>query len=410
MASADYQAAVLDDTPAGYWILDDDGTGATAADASGNGNDATGTSITWEQAGPEDSGAVALDGSNSYLDIADSADWVFTDVTLEAWIYPAAIGAGGRMSIIRHQTAGSPYLFISLQNLVPEIGSFTDGVLLTRGSALTADTWYHFAAVRDRTAGTWTWYLNGAQLGTTTSASGGSNVDISGSLRIGAWAGGTSNRYAGRVAHAAYYTSALSAARIAAHYDAMVGAGPTTGTATGQGGGTAAATGIRIRNGAASGSGGGSAASTGIRVRLGVAAGNGGGTGAAVGDENPVGSATGHGGGVATAVGLRTRAGVATGVGGGLAAGFGVRIRPGTAAGDGGGVGVAIGHPVTEIIGTASGDGGGVGTAVGVIVQRPVADAYTVHVPPDPWVYAVEPDPWVHEVPPDPWTVLIGAP
>ena len=224
MAAADYIAAVLADLPRGYWTLEDAGP-TNAADSSGNSHTATATSITWEADGPEDSLAVGLTAPNSYLTIPDSSDWVWTDVTLEAWVYPGAAGAGGRMSVIRHQAASGPYLFLALSNLVPEVGSQPDGFIQTRGSALTADTWYHLAAVRDRTAGTWTVYLNGSQIGTTISAAGGSNIDITGNLMIGAWAGGTSNRYDGRLAHVAYYTTALSAARVAAHYNAMLSSG-----------------------------------------------------------------------------------------------------------------------------------------------------------------------------------------
>lgn len=413
MATADYITAVLADSPKGYWTLGDAGP-TSAADETGNGHTATGTSITWEQDGPEDSLAAGLAAPNSYLTISDSADWVFTDVTLEAWVYPGAAGAGGRMSILRHQASSGPYLFLALVNLVPEVGSQPDGFIQTRGSALTADTWYHLAAVRDRTAGTWTVYLNGSQIGTTIAAAGGSNIDISANLMIGAWAGGTSNRYDGRIAHVAYYTTALSSARVAAHYAAMFASGTDVeGTAQGLGGGAGTSSGIRTRTGTASGAGGGTGTAAGVRIRAGAAAGTGGGTGTAVGEvvhDSPTGTAQGLGGGTATATGTRVRTGVAFGDGAGSGAAAGVRVRSGTATGAGGGLGHATGVVYTEVTGTAFGDGGGVGTAVGTTIRPSVAAFATYVVPSDPWVLDVGSDPWDLEVPADPWSVLIGAP
>lgn len=71
-----------------------------------------------------------------------------------------------------------------------------------------------------------------------------------------------------------------------------------TGTATGQGGGTGTATGIREAAGQATGAGGGTGAATGVREVVATAVGAGGGAGATAGVREVVGAATGTGGGV----------------------------------------------------------------------------------------------------------------
>lgn len=71
------------------------------------------------------------------------------------------------------------------------------------------------------------------------------------------------------------------------------------------------------------------------------------------------GTATGSGGGTGAATGTREVVGQAAGVGGGVGAATGVREVVGTAAGAAGGAGTATG--VREVVGTATGNGGGVG-------------------------------------------------
>lgn len=118
----------------------------------------------------------------------------------------------------------------------------------------------------------------------------------------------------------------------------------TTGTATGSGGGTGAASGTREPVGVAVGVGGGSGLAAGAREVVGSAAGVGGGTGSAVGvqEVNTFGTATGAGGGTGTATGTRERVGVGAGSAGGVGAAVGVRERVGVAAGSGGGVGLVV--------------------------------------------------------------------
>jgi hypothetical protein len=99
-----------------------------------------------------------------------------------------------------------------------------------------------------------------------------------------------------------------------------------------------------------------------------------------------IGTATGSGGGTGTATGVREVVGVAVGGGGGTGSATGVRECVGVAAGQGGGSGTAAG--VREVVGSATGSGGGVGAiVVPSNVVTPAERTYVV--PAESRVYAV---------------------
>lgn len=103
--SADYASTVLADSPVAYWRLSDV-SGATAVDASGNGNDSTYLNgVTLGSPGGifgSSDTSVTLDGVNDRVNRAPVTTQT-SNVTLEAWVYwtgccNSASSGGGRFS------------------------------------------------------------------------------------------------------------------------------------------------------------------------------------------------------------------------------------------------------------------------------------------------------------------------
>ena len=82
-----------------------EGTGPTAADASGSGNVGTLTGASWI-AGGRYGGALSFDGTNDWVTVADAASLdLTTGMTLEAWVRPSAIN--GWETVLLKEMAGS---------------------------------------------------------------------------------------------------------------------------------------------------------------------------------------------------------------------------------------------------------------------------------------------------------------
>ena len=74
----------------------EDGSGATATDSSGDGNDGTIANATWTSSGAYGS-ALRLDGSGPGVRVPNSASLRLRHaMTLEAWVKPSAISAAWR--------------------------------------------------------------------------------------------------------------------------------------------------------------------------------------------------------------------------------------------------------------------------------------------------------------------------
>ena len=80
----------------GLWHFDE-GSGTTASDSSGNGNDGTVNGAIWDDG--KFGNALSFDGVNDYLDCGAAVDnSITTGITLEAWIMPALRQNGGIIS------------------------------------------------------------------------------------------------------------------------------------------------------------------------------------------------------------------------------------------------------------------------------------------------------------------------
>ncbi len=228
-SSSAYRDAVLADGPLVYWRLGDSSL-ATTLDSSGNSRNGAygstgGTDVTLGTAGliaGDSNTAATFHGSVStdWAQIADAPWMDVTDLTLECWIKHGAMGggaenlwdrdpAGTRMFQWRLETSGK-LRFTDLAGGITSLDSvatFTDNVK------------HHL--VTTFTGGVVRTYVDGVQDATSTGHAALNAVNCP--LTLGASYGNTGGLlqpFNGVIDEAAYYGTALSAVRIAAHYAA----------------------------------------------------------------------------------------------------------------------------------------------------------------------------------------------
>lgn len=160
---------------------------------------------------------IYFNGSDvKYLNSDDDLTLNSGDFTIEAWM--KAIGSSGQRTILRSNwtVAGTWYLrFSSDQHAMGAAGASVEG---TTALNMAGATWYHLAFVRSGSNGLI--YVNGVLESTTV----GGMVNSAG-VRSGMHVGlapGAGDKYAGYLAWIAGYPSALSAARILAHFQGRV--------------------------------------------------------------------------------------------------------------------------------------------------------------------------------------------
>lgn len=225
-----YSAEVLADSPLVYLQLDET-SGTTAVDSSGNGRDMTSAGCTVNQATLMPNGSKSYDfpGSTSQISLADAAWQRPTAFTIEAWIQQDVTTSF--KAIAAKDGSGSGWAFYSIDG---KLSLYTNGTAHTDIARIVAGTTYHVAATYD--TGAIKIYLNGSQVYSTTGAS---LTQTSGTaLLVGVSTGSNGGatrtfRFDGRLDEVAYYGTALSGARISAHYDAGTSAGTAaSGTAS----------------------------------------------------------------------------------------------------------------------------------------------------------------------------------
>ncbi len=148
-----------------YYKLNE--TGGTNADDSKSGgtNDGTLTNMDdsdWQTSpaffGPKN--CLEFDGTNDYVNIPDKDIFdLTTNYTIEAWIHPQTFGYLDGIVSKFHTDVANGYM-LRLSSTSPYSGLEFDEMKTANG-ILTADTWYHIAAVNDN--GTRHLYLNGIE-------------------------------------------------------------------------------------------------------------------------------------------------------------------------------------------------------------------------------------------------------
>ncbi len=227
-AAALLSQEILADNPVSYWRLNET-SGTTATDAMGA-NDGTYVSgYTLNQGGATGDGdlAVLFDGSAGAggVTVANSASLQITgDQTMEAWLYPTSFvqrrnpisKAYGGEGTITQEISGALNYYYGTGG-----GNTTPYTNCGSGTALALNVWSHVVVVRSST--TISWYVNGVPTNTCANPYGAVTASTN-ALAIGS--GYTGWKYDGRIDEVAIYNTALSAARVQAHYLAAPGSGP----------------------------------------------------------------------------------------------------------------------------------------------------------------------------------------
>ena len=180
---------------ASLWLKMDEGQGATTYDASGNANNGTITSATWQNEENCKTGkCLSFDGVDDIVNAGSAAnlDDLLT-VTYEAWILPHTVGEGSLGIIFDKSNDANNFTTVSLANT--NAIKFTvdyataDLVRLSSNSVITMNQWNHIVVTWDgsTTATNVHIYINGKETSyqTTTDGSGARNSDAAYSQYIG---------------------------------------------------------------------------------------------------------------------------------------------------------------------------------------------------------------------------------
>lgn len=226
---ATYRSAVLADSPAGYWRLDET-SGSTAADSSSHGKTGTYSSsgVTRGVAGAlvgDTDPAASFDGANGTVSVNGVGAFAGTaPFSAEAWVNPSVFPANtwGRILAQEDTTTNTPgwalYLDASAGTL-SAVRSDTTGADYVGGStALPLNQWSHVVLTYDGSA--MRLYLNGQP---TDSAPTTRSLPTSSAPLGIASSFGTGQPFTGGVDEPAIYTTALSADRVSKHYQAGKG-------------------------------------------------------------------------------------------------------------------------------------------------------------------------------------------
>lgn len=221
-----YPAAVLADGPAVYYRLDD--ASGSFTDSSGNGRTATVTgSPTYNQppAGTLiDGHSVTFSGSVQYGDIGTSTFLdSLTALTVEAWVKFTSAAASNTI-VGRDQTSGSTQRGWRLRSATGAINWLVFGNVSTTSATITSPAtyndgnWHHVVATAANSGSAFL-YVDGAQVATAPMAFAMATSNIVGEHAFIA-STHSSVAWPGSLDEVAIYTSALSAARVLAHYNA----------------------------------------------------------------------------------------------------------------------------------------------------------------------------------------------
>lgn len=205
-ASDPYGDAVRADSPVAWWR----GNG-TAADEIAGGTAGTLVGATYGTGFLPARPAAQTFNFDGVDDVVSIPSQTKTDITgsmtVEAWINPDVLSNPGFDSIVDRHNGWA----LETRDGRPELW-LAAGVAATSPTVLVDGQTYHLVGTYDGTAVRM--YVNGALVGSVTATA----TLAAGVTYIGAYA--SSDYFDGRIAEAALYNTALSAARIAAHYAA----------------------------------------------------------------------------------------------------------------------------------------------------------------------------------------------
>lgn len=212
-----------------------EGSGATTADASGNGNTGTLSGQSWTTSGKY--GNALLFSSNGAVDLGNSTSLQITgSMTIEAWINPSAF-PGNDSGVVskRGPTGDLGYQLDTTVDTGPRTIGFkladpSGSSMIRYGSTtLVTGSWQHVAGVYDAATQTMHVYLNGvlddgSSVGTVASSQRNSSLDVF----IGKRAGATGMEFSGTIDEVRIYSRALSQSEIQADMNTTINSSDAT--------------------------------------------------------------------------------------------------------------------------------------------------------------------------------------
>jgi hypothetical protein len=221
-----YAGAVLADSPLFYGRLGE-ASGTTMTDSSGNGHNGSYTSVTLGATGLLTSSsdtAASFNGTSSFGAVPYGS-WMNTATwSVEALFKPSSV-SGARTIVTRYTPASYDGVFhLRQDNAAVTLYAFRSASLVTCGATgvtLVNGTIYHVVGTYD--GSNLQIYVNGTLKNTITSVTGLNNTTTVNPIGVGRSnnAGSFQEFYSGVIDEVAYYGSALSSTRIAAHYAAI---------------------------------------------------------------------------------------------------------------------------------------------------------------------------------------------
>jgi hypothetical protein len=195
----------------------DEGSGSSAADASGNGNAGTVNGAAWAASG-KNAGALSFDGVNDRVDVPDAPELdLSTSMTLSAWVRPDTLG-GYRTALLKESSSYLTYALYAGTTSSNRPAIEANRGELIGGTAPPLNAWTHIAGTY--AGGTLRIYVNGVQVAakaTTQVMPNSTNpLYIGGNSRWGEY-------FDGLIDDVRVYNRALSAAEIATDRDTPVG-------------------------------------------------------------------------------------------------------------------------------------------------------------------------------------------
>jgi hypothetical protein len=242
-ASATLEDEILADSPSGYWKCEYNTVGGgTLLDSSGNGYDSTSGNMS---SANFDTPLVPSTPNTLYLRVPTGSGYyelpstpfgtapLTGDWTMECVVVPCVIGANS-VRILTFSGIGETeaanyqfYLNLSTSGELSMFWEYGAGANLNVPSSILLEegTRYHVAMIKDGTADTIAFYINGVLVATVAYSfepSGGGSAFV----RVGSDGTGTTNGFI--VGHIAFYNGVkLDSTRIMAHYAAINGGGTT---------------------------------------------------------------------------------------------------------------------------------------------------------------------------------------
>lgn len=206
------------DSPRALWQMQD--ASGNPQDSSGNALHMTGVTGTpdYQQAGPMSDFSINC-AATEHLDRSSVASTATNNFTMELWIFPTSIASNGRIVFSNGGASDNRWGILMDTNGTFAYMSNTNTTATRSSNACPLNTWSHIVVRRKDLGGgssQWRYLFNGALDGAAPSDV--APTSIAGTVQVNAGAS-----LAARYAYVAVYETALSDARILAHYQAAAG-------------------------------------------------------------------------------------------------------------------------------------------------------------------------------------------